>query len=89
MPLGHSEDLKPDFFGMAYEETESDDVIDKRGALPLPFIVAEVRKPGVWDHLNRNDKFKIFCEMKLMIDTLRQSAVKDPEVIGLLFQGTM
>ncbi|KAI8356275.1 hypothetical protein B0O80DRAFT_447073 [Mortierella sp. GBAus27b] len=86
MPLGHSEDLKPDFFGTAYEETEAEDVIDERGALPLPFIVAEVKKPEVDAHLNRKDRFKIFCEMELMIDTLRQSAVKDPEVIGLLFQ---
>ncbi|KAI8349386.1 hypothetical protein B0O80DRAFT_460561 [Mortierella sp. GBAus27b] len=63
MPLEHSEDLKPDFFGTAYEETEAEDVIDERGALPLPFIVAEVKKPEVDAHLNRKDRFRISIEV--------------------------
>ncbi|KAG0210329.1 hypothetical protein BGX31_001929 [Mortierella sp. GBA43] len=76
VPLGHKEDLKPDFFGVFEEDDETN----------LPFIVAEVNKPKVDGYVNKKDMLKIYCEMKLMVDVLRQNGVKDPEVIGLLFQ---
>jgi hypothetical protein len=76
MPSGHDETFRPDFFG-SIENAPQD----------IPFAVSEIKKPGTRDHLNNLDQLKLFCEMKLMLHSLLENSVEDPEVIGFLFQG--
>jgi hypothetical protein len=71
MPLGHKEQFEPDFYG-AVEN--------------LPFIVAEVKPPRLDGRVLDIGRLKLFCMMKLMLDSLLQNRVEEAEVVGLIFQ---
>ncbi|KAF9994549.1 hypothetical protein BGZ65_009817, partial [Modicella reniformis] len=67
----YTEDLKPDYFG-EYR--------------CLPFVVAEIKKPGVINSRTLRDRRKLPYLMKLALDGLLKHHVKDPVVVGFLIQ---
>ncbi|KAI8363275.1 hypothetical protein B0O80DRAFT_492429 [Mortierella sp. GBAus27b] len=73
MPEGHNEILQPDYHG---------------GADELAFITTEIKKANSTTKLKDGDKLKLQCEMNLMLTLLKEKGVRDPDVLGLLVQGT-
>ncbi|KAG0247918.1 hypothetical protein BG011_000729 [Mortierella polycephala] len=53
----------------------------------LPFMVVEVKKPEANANSLENDKRKLPCMMKIMLDQLLADGVQDPVVIGFLVNG--
>lgn len=50
-------------------------------------MVVEVKKPEAITNSLENDKRKLPCMMKIMLDQLLASGVQDPVVIGFLVNG--
>jgi hypothetical protein len=52
-------------------------------------VLMEVKRPDVDEYLLVKDERKLYCMMKLSLDTMILKAVKTPEVVGLLVQGML
>ncbi|KAF9346741.1 hypothetical protein BGX34_003642, partial [Mortierella sp. NVP85] len=71
MPSNHHEEFQPDFFGAIGT---------------LPFMIAEIKKPTEKGRCLDVDRLKLYCMMKLALDSLVMDGVEESEVIGLLVQ---
>ncbi|ORZ07705.1 hypothetical protein BCR41DRAFT_399515 [Lobosporangium transversale] len=69
LPTGFEEKYYPDYYA------------ERNGH---PFIVVEVKKPGVPHDALDSDKRKLPCMMKLMLDRLLSNGVPSPVVLGFL-----
>ncbi|KAF9180559.1 hypothetical protein BGZ49_004985, partial [Haplosporangium sp. Z 27] len=72
-PRGFEEKYLPDYFS------------EKDG---LPFLVAEVKKPGLDGDILEGDQRKLPGMMKIMLDALLIAGVQEPTVTGLLVSGS-
>ncbi|KAF9439287.1 hypothetical protein BGZ76_006016 [Entomortierella beljakovae] len=73
-PTGFEETYYPDYFG------------ESAG---FPFIVVEVKKPGVSQDVLEGDKRKLPSMMKLMLDRLHSAYIQNPVVLGFLIGGRL
>ncbi|KAF9422050.1 hypothetical protein BGZ76_003828 [Entomortierella beljakovae] len=72
-PRGFEEKYLPDYFS------------EKDG---LPFLIAEVKKPGLEGNILEGDQRKLPGMMKIMIDSLLEAGVQEPVITGLYVSGS-
>ncbi|KAF9411983.1 hypothetical protein BGZ76_005252, partial [Entomortierella beljakovae] len=72
-PKGFEEKYLPDYFS------------EKDG---LPFLIAEIKKPGLDGDILEGDQRKLPGMMKIMLDALLTAGVQKPAIIGLLVCGS-